>query len=122
MMRQLHLFESRSAVISVSIPGGQHYVAADVLLAHLAHALRGVTLPGGQSEIVLDGDGCVFVDERLVYEPPRVRSPQYDFLRPGQTVHGDISSASSGPVPGASIGIQQDRAAEAPGPPFHLFE
>lgn len=51
-------------------PFDQHHVAADVLCEQLARALRGTVLAGGQTEIVVDGEGRVYVDDRLVYEPP----------------------------------------------------
>jgi hypothetical protein len=58
---------NRETVIVVNIPGnGQHQVAAEVLFAHLARRLAGLTLSGGETRIVVDEHGQAHVEQ---YEP-----------------------------------------------------
>lgn len=52
------------------IPGSdKHFVSLNVLFTHLKLATQDVTLPAGYYDIVVDHDGRVYVDEKLIFTP-----------------------------------------------------
>ncbi len=57
--------------ITLKIDGDNRYLSAEVVLKQVAAALRGVSLKGGQHDIMIEKTGAVWLDGSKVFEPSR---------------------------------------------------
>lgn len=57
--------------ITLRIDGDNRYLSAEVVLKQVAAALRGVSLKGGQHDIVIERDGSVWLNGMLIYTPSK---------------------------------------------------
>jgi hypothetical protein len=57
--------------LTVHIGGKNRAISPEVFFKHLAAALRGRDLLAGEHDVVIERDGCVWLDGTKVYEPKR---------------------------------------------------
>lgn len=65
------IYKTDALNMTLWLPGtGQHMVSAEVLFKQVAAAFKGGKLVyGGRTDIRVDGDGRVFVNERCIFTP-----------------------------------------------------
>lgn len=69
-VRATNEFSDNRVDLVLRIPGGDnHHVSLRVTFDHLKQALKDVTLPSGYYDISVDHDGCVYIDNELVFTP-----------------------------------------------------
>lgn len=64
--------------ISISTGSDRHVIALEVIFAHIATVLKGTDIQGDM-ELILSGDGTIYLDQKQVFVPKR---PKMD-----KTVH-----------------------------------
>lgn len=57
--------------ITLRIDGDNRHISPEVLLKQVANALRNMSLKAGQHDIVIEGDGAIWLDGLKVFEPSR---------------------------------------------------
>lgn len=56
--------------ISISTGSDRHVIAPEVIFAHIATVLKGTDIRG-HAELVLIGDGTIYLDRKQVFVPKR---------------------------------------------------